>query len=62
MSDPGMRIMRERAAQYRREASRMRDKARTATTPAVRQQLIAKARQLDDLADGLEKAVRESSP
>jgi hypothetical protein len=48
--------MRDRAAQYRREAGRIREHAATATTPAVRQQLIDKAQQLEELADGLEKA------
>jgi hypothetical protein len=56
MSDPGRRAMRERAAQYRREAWRIRGHAATATTPAVRQQLVDKARQLEELAGGLEKA------
>lgn len=38
------------------DAYRIRDKASTATTSAVRQQLADKARQLDDLADGLDAA------
>jgi hypothetical protein len=59
MSDPGKRIMRERAADYRRDAGRIREHAATATTPAVRQQLADKARQLEELADGLEKAALE---
>jgi hypothetical protein len=62
MSDPGPRAMRERAAQYRREARRIREHADTATTPAVRQQLVDKARQLEELADGLEKAALQGEP
>jgi hypothetical protein len=51
--------MRERAAQYRRDAARIRIHAATATTPAVRQQLLDKARQIEELADGLENAARQ---
>jgi hypothetical protein len=52
--------MRERAAQYRQDARRIRDQAGTATTPAVRQQLLDKVRQIEELAEGLESAARQS--
>lgn len=56
--------MRERAGQYRRDARRIREHAATATTRAVRQHLLDKARQIDELAEGLETAARqgEASP
>ena len=60
MTEPGIRIMRERAGQYRRDAERIREYAAAATTPAVRRQLMDKARQLQELADGLEKAALQS--
>ena len=59
MTDPGRRVMRERAAQYRRDARRIREQAATATTAVVRQQLVDKARQIEELAKGLETAVRQ---
>ena len=52
--------MRERAAKYRRDARRIREHALTATTLAVRQQLLDKVRQIEELADGLENAARQS--
>ena len=59
MTDPGARIMRERAGQYRREAGRIREHAAAATTQAVREQLLDKARQIEELAEGLERAARQ---
>lgn len=60
MADPGARIMRERASQYRQEARRIREWAASVTTPAVRQQLLDKVRQLDGLANGLDEAALKS--
>ena len=60
VSDPSKRIMSERAARYRREAGRIRERATSATTAAVRKQLLERARQLEELADGVEKAALQS--
>jgi hypothetical protein len=44
---------------YRREASRIREHAANVTKANVRQRLLDKARQIEELAEGLENAALE---
>jgi hypothetical protein len=49
------RLVADAVGHYRQEAARIRDHA-TAAIPAVRRELINKARQIEELAESLEKA------